>query len=625
MKEHLSMRKMMQQHAIKCSTWVIFLAFALLLFGKCIVFHWGAFHSILISSLWRDPFSFFRFYIAKLLMPICIASFVLISKHRWWTILVSLLVDIWSIANLIYYKTYDNFLCISDVLMIGNMGEAWSSIPTYIDISMWVLLAMTLVWTLLYIYIAPSPDKRHWIVWGVVVVITYGIATLNNYLTYDVRFWGSMKDLSISANRKAAQRDFADFSIEVEAFQNIENENLNYLPFYYFYYRAKDAATANLSSQVDYVRHQSILSYLFAVTIYHCFKTNMEGEIIDLTTNEKNIIGSFISDEQQVCHFSPKENLIVILVESMESWPLEHNIEGYNIAPYLRNLVECEHVLYCDKITSETLGGNSGDGQMIVNTGLLPIKPEVACMHYGNNTYPNYAHFYSSSFLINPWPKVWNQDTMSVRYSYNTTIDIGNSWDKQVMDTALYYLQKAAKPTCIMAITVSTHTPFNRVEMLDKVQTSAPNLLNRYLQCYNYMDSCVGTFMQTILEDSVLCQSTVVITGDHTIFKPAILRNLKEYATEQELSIANGTNYCPLIIYSPRIEGNIRVDDICYQMDIFPTILHVIGCDDYYWNGLGVNLLNTEARQNRLISEQDAYLISNWIIRGNYFGQIMNY
>ena len=79
--------------------WCVFFLFAFILFVKCILFHWDAFHSILISSAWRDPLSFYKFYMAKLLMPLFIASFVFITKHYWWTIVVSLLVDIWSIAN----------------------------------------------------------------------------------------------------------------------------------------------------------------------------------------------------------------------------------------------------------------------------------------------------------------------------------------------------------------------------------------------------------------------------------------------------------------------------------------------------------------------------------------------
>jgi hypothetical protein len=54
-------------------------------------------------------------------------------------------------------------------------------------------------------------------------------------------------------------------------------------------------------------------------------------------------------------------------------------------------------------------------------------------------------------------------------------------------------------------------------------------------------------------------------------------------------------------------------------MDIYPTILHLIACEDYYWKGFGVNLLDSVARKNRPISEQEAFILSDKLIRANWF------
>ena len=82
--------------------------------------------------------------------------------------------------------------------------------------------------------------------------------------------------------------------------------------------------------------------------------------------------------------------------------------------------------------------------------------------------------------------------------------------------------------------------------------------------------------------------------------------------------------FTPLIIYSPQIKENVQVTDTCYQMDIYPTILHLIGCKDYYWKGFGVNLMDSVARHNRPITEQEAYELSDKLIRSNYFATIDN-
>lgn len=60
-------------------------------------------------------------------------------------------------------------------------------------------------------------------------------------------------------------------------------------------------------------------------------------------------------------------------------------------------------------------------------------------------------------------------------------------------------------------------------------------------------------------------------------------------------------------------------------MDIYPTILHLIGCDDYYWRGFGVNLLDSAAHHNRPISPDEASVLSDKMIRADYFRDYLNY
>jgi phosphoglycerol transferase MdoB-like AlkP superfamily enzyme len=80
--------------------------------------------------------------------------------------------------------------------------------------------------------------------------------------------------------------------------------------------------------------------------------------------------------------------------------------------------------------------------------------------------------------------------------------------------------------------------------------------------------------------------------------------------------------YTPLLIYSPKIENNIYIADTCYQMDIFPTIMNVIGCEKYFWEGVGVNILDSVERNNRALTEKEAYHISDLLIRSDYFANM---
>jgi hypothetical protein len=61
-------------------------------------------------------------------------------------------------------------------------------------------------------------------------------------------------------------------------------------------------------------------------------------------------------------------------------------------------------------------------------------------------------------------------------------------------------------------------------------------------------------------------------------------------------------------------------------MDIYPTCLSLLGAGSYHWQGFGINLLAQpdscsapELIQKRPIAEDEAYKLSDRLIRNNYF------
>ena len=110
--------------------------------------------------------------------------------------------------------------------------------------------------------------------------------------------------------------------------------------------------------------------------------------------------------------------------------------------------------------------------------------------------------------------------------------------------------------------------------------------------------------------------------GDHIIFDPNMRSTFATYCAENNLDYDVNNAHTAIITYSPNIDEKHIIKDKAYQMDAYPTILHLIGCENYYWKGLGVNLLDSVGRSNRPITEQDAYILSDKLIRANYFNLV---
>lgn len=127
----------------------------LILFFKSIYFH-----ALTFSEFPRFEcdmaLTLYKFYMAKLLCPILISSILLLTSKKYWVTLCMMFADLLCLANIIYFKCYDLFLTIDDVLLVGNMDGAWTSIEAYLDIRLLMFPLSTLLWIAL-----PISLKNH--------------------------------------------------------------------------------------------------------------------------------------------------------------------------------------------------------------------------------------------------------------------------------------------------------------------------------------------------------------------------------------------------------------------------------------------------------------------------------
>lgn len=592
----------------------IFFIFVLTLLVKNLLFHWYFFHSIVVSSLWYAPLHFVRFWGAKLTPALFIASFVFLSKRTWWTIIALLLSDIWIIANLFYYKVNTLFLTVETIKLVGNMNGFWDSLFSLIGWDIVSFLIVTVLYICVYLPFAHlsatsthTHRRRGLCLTLVGIVLSLCMAALTNHCYYlAAREWMGEDELDgISVVNKL--RLYAPFG-------NVHHRTM-FRPHY-----SSDVWSAL------YIREYSIIGY-FPATFLHYYSCLPTKEILCLTADDEQRVNPLFSTQENKP--TATQNLIFILVESLESWPLA-DICGTQYMPNISNMLNNEHVLYCDKVTSQVKYGTSADGQLINVTGLLPISSGVTCFSYSDNNYPSYADCYQRAAIINPSPKTWNKDKVTWRYHFNELIEpndcdiwgnkIGMWSDQEILDKTIAYADTCSAPFCVLTLTVSSHLPFSYGENHPTYSINGmPTQMNAYLNCLYYTDSCINTLITFVQEnDRLRDNTTIVITGDHTIFRTGN-KDFDQFAQANNINMRIGHSFTPLIIYSPNIKGNVQIADTCYQMDVYPTIMPLIGCEDYYWKGLGVNLLDSTARYHRPLTEQEAYQLSDKLIRSKYF------
>lgn len=358
-----------------------------------------------------------------------------------------------------------------------------------------------------------------------------------------------------------------------------------------------------------------------------------------------------------------RTHCIVILAESLESWVLEQTVEGQELTPCLNRLLKDSTTIYAPYVVSQVKGGRSIDAQLMVNTGLLPIDNGVYSLKYPHSTYPSLARAMKQKYgtsakaytLTGDKPMVWNQSVIEPAFGYDGLLSkadfvndepVGPRYRPQIGDGSLMR-QIADKirrrkvwddngQMLLQCVTYSGHFPFVLPERLRQVTFSDrfPPRMRDYMMTANYTDRALGQFVEQLRTDGIYEHTLIVITGDHE----GLVDMRSEWcASEGGHGLVSEDPMVPLIILNA--PKGMRYEQVMGQIDIYPTLLQLLGLADYAWQGLGLSIIDTNNKRVAIdaqgniygetghVSEKeirhlkDAWKVSDAIIRYDYFAR----
>jgi phosphoglycerol transferase MdoB-like AlkP superfamily enzyme len=370
----------------------------------------------------------------------------------------------------------------------------------------------------------------------------------------------------------------------------------------------------------------------------------------------------FIRDARVSC--------VLIIAESLESWVLEQHVEGQELTPCMNRLLRDSTTLYAPRVLSQVKGGRSIDAQLIFNAGLLPIETGAYSLKYPHTRFPSlakamkekYGGNASACMLTADKPLVWNQEVMASAFGYDSLLSksnfiqdeiVGPHYRHQLGDVSL--LRQSVEKiragevwkgaaSLVQIVTYSGHFPFTIPEHLKALSFSGyvPALMRDYMTVANYTDHAIGLFVEALRSDPQYDHTLIVITGDHEGL--ADRRNeLCRNAAGQ--GVVSEDPFTPLIIVNippslrPSVSGCMRYENVMGQIDIYPTLLELLGLTAYEWKGLGQSILHPDKKgiavdaHNRICGDtanipaayirfiEDAWKVSDEMIRYDYLGQ----
>lgn len=356
-----------------------------------------------------------------------------------------------------------------------------------------------------------------------------------------------------------------------------------------------------------------------------------------------------------------RNNCIIILAESLESWLLEREVEGKEVTPYLNKLIHEPTTLYAPYVLTQVKGGRSIDAQLLLCAGMLPINSGTYSAQYPFHTYHTLQKAMhqlkgARNYLLTVDKlSTWNQgavarsfgiDTLVSHFDFRLTETAGPR--KRLGDRAFLAQCKEkiengeiwnnGENVYMQLVTYSGHSPFVLSDTLKDIYFSQeiPQIMNDYMTVAHYTDKAIGQFVEYLKTLPQYRETLIVITGDH---EGLALRRKELCETPGARGIVSDKTYTPCIIVNSPVA--MRYDKVMGQIDMYPTLLNLMQLDDYNWKGMGQSILDSRkkgyaispqmeldgegATQEEIIHSRRAYKISDLMIRFNYFDSDMYY
>lgn len=509
------------------------------------------------------PFCFLPFWPYLLLATTLLALPAIFTKSRWVHALLLLFVDGVMVSNLMYCRTYFNAIPAQSYLLVGNLADFTDSVADQFSWLYMLLPLLTVVAIILFPKLVKQPQSQPK---PLAYCATVAVLALLAWAS-DAWRGGAMKHID---------------ALQVNCY--------------------KSTCIAPVYTIAGYVIHD-------ALQAKEQLSPDDEAKVIQWLDRHKNFTEPTVVDSL-TCQRQGRRNLVIILCESLESWPIQATVEGIELTPYINSLIADSTTFYAPNVVTQAANGRSIDGQLLILSGMLPMRNTVYAYHAADNQFFSIpkamAERGGRSYLLTcDKPQVWNQKRIAEAFDVDTLLH-HTSWDNDEpvgsarrLSDGHFIAQTVDKlrrgeiwpvgqQAFMMCVTYSGHNPFRLPEKLQRIHFSGdyPEMVTNYMITANYTDNSLATLVRYLKERPDWNETMVVITGDHEGLADRRKEAVRNVNSRQFVDAGQHT---PLIILNSPVPG--RYDGQMGQVDIYSTLLDLMGWTDYAWQGMGQSVV----------------------------------
>lgn len=431
----------------------------LLMWLKTYAVYKTSFH-IKIDNLTQE-FILFINPLSFLLLIFGLSLFLKGKNRNRYIIAMSCLVTFVLLANMVFYRFYNDFLTIPVLFQTSNMGDLGSSIGTLLE---------------------PTD-----------LLLAVDIAVL---------IW-------LHIRQKAFQSDIP----------STKNERAAYFLFvasvYFFNLGLSEAERPQLLTR-SFDREMLVKNIsLFNFHIYDGVlqsKQSAQRALADsnsLTEIENYVTANAKDANKRLFGAAKRRNVILVSLESTQSFVINEKLNGEEITPFLNDFIKQSYNF--NNVYHQTGQGKTSDSEFIVDNSLYPLGRGAVFFTNAGNQYMaapeilKNSGYYSAVLHANN-KSFWNRDLMYDSFGYDSFFDINSydvtdensvGWglkDKEFFEQSSELMKNLPQPFYSRLITLTNHFPFDLDEedqLIDEYDSSSLKLIRFVIFFVKRLSFCI--------------------------------------------------------------------------------------------------------------------------------------
>ncbi len=353
----------------------------------------------------------------------------------------------------------------------------------------------------------------------------------------------------------------------------------------------------------------------------------------ELVEVENYANANYVEPDPELLGIAEGRNVIAVSLESLQSFVINEEMNGHVITPFLNELTKDPDTFYFSDFYHQTGLGKTSDSEFLLENSLYPRNGSAVFFTHSGNTYDSFArrlgqNGYFTNVLHANNKSFWNRDIMYDALGIDEFYDVESyeigegeavNWgmkDIPFVEQSTKLISDMPEPFYTRLIMLTNHYPFDLDEedMYIPPYDSNSRTLNKYFQSVRYMDESIKVFFEELKEEGIYDNSIIVMYGDHYGISENHNKAMSMYLDKEITPFDNAKlQRVPLYIHIPGYGEGKEMDTVSGQVDLRPTLLHLMGIETKGDLQLGSDIFSPDYeefvifRDGRFVTDQHIY------------------